>query len=154
MRHLMRLAFAAAIVLGAWPQAAAAQPPTDDYVWAAACKDCHTAEYAAWDKTKHARAITRLSGSEKDAAGQCIGCHVTGAPSLLENDVNANVQCESCHGPGKAHVAAAAGGAAKPGLITRKPAESVCVRCHSEKSPHFKFFSYAAMAGLVHPVTP
>jgi len=152
MRHVWRLVCAAAMVLTMMPRTAVAQPATDDYVWAAACKDCHAAEYTAWENTKHAHAINRLSGSEKEADGKCIGCHVTGAPSLLADESNANVQCESCHGPGKAHIAAAAGGAAKTGSIVRKPAESVCVDCPSEKSPHFKFFSYAAMSGLVHVV--
>ncbi|MGE5244979.1 MAG: multiheme c-type cytochrome [Betaproteobacteria bacterium] len=153
MRHVLRLALAAAMVWMVAPGTAAArQAKTDDYAWAAACKECHAAEYAAWDRTKHAHAINRLSGSEKDADGKCISCHVTGAPSLLADDVNANIQCEACHGAGKAHIAAAAGGAAKPGAIVAVPAESVCVQCHSEKSPHFKFFSYAAMAGLVHQV--
>jgi hypothetical protein len=46
-------------------------------------------------------------------------------------------------------VQAAAVGA-KPGAIVRTPAASVCVGCHSEKSPHFKFFSYGALSPLVH----
>jgi hypothetical protein len=155
MRELVRLMVAAAIVgVVAAPRTAAAQAPanTDNYVWAAACKDCHAPEYTAWEKTKHAHALNRLSGAEREAGGTCIGCHVTGTPSLLENDVNAGIQCEGCHGPGKAHVAAAAGGAKKPGSIVRTPDEKVCVACHSQKSPHFNFFSYAAMAGLVHQV--
>jgi hypothetical protein len=119
----------------------------DDYVWAPACKECHAAEYAAWDATKHARTIGRLSPA--DRGGACVSCHSTGSAQLLEKDVNANVQCEQCHGAGKAHVQAAASGT-KPGAIVRKPAEAVCVGCHSSKSPHFKFFSYAAMGPLVH----
>lgn len=122
-----------------------------DYVWAPACKTCHAAQYDAWEKTKHARALARLSGGDR-RPGECLGCHVTGAPELADNNVNGNVQCEACHGAGRAHVAAAAGGAAKPGAITAKPAESTCVRCHSTKSPHFKFFAYGAMAPLVHQV--
>jgi len=146
----MRLcAFVFAGMIG-FAAAASAQPASpDDYVWASACKDCHAAIYKSWDQTKHARTITRLSEAER--AGSCAACHVTVGDRLFENGVNANVQCERCHGAGKAHVAAAASGAAKPGAIAGKPAESVCVSCHSEKSPHFKFFSYAALAGLVHP---
>ena len=34
--------------------------------------------------------------------------------------------------------------------ITRKPDEKICVACHSEKSPRFKFFLYSALAPLVH----
>jgi len=124
---------------------------TSTYAWAAACKDCHQKEYDSWAKTKHDTALKRLSGGEREQA--CIGCHVTGSPSLVQVDgkpVNGGVQCESCHGAGKAHIAAAAGGAAKPGQITRMPAASVCEQCHNAKSPHFKFFSFDAMKGLVH----
>jgi nitrate/TMAO reductase-like tetraheme cytochrome c subunit len=119
----------------------------DDYVWAGACKQCHSAQYTAWETTKHARTIGRLSATEREST--CAGCHTTAGPALLDKDLNANVQCEQCHGAGRAHVQAAAAGP-KPGAIVRAPAERVCVGCHSEKSPHFKFFSYAALSRLVH----
>ena len=131
---------------------ASAQPATADaYVWASACKDCHSAQFAAWQKTKHATAIGRLSATER--AADCVRCHITGSPPLMEDGLNAGIQCEGCHGAGKAHVQAAREGAAKPGAITRRPAEATCVTCHSETSPHFKFFSYSALAPLVHPGT-
>jgi len=129
--------------------AAQAANAPETYVWAVACKTCHPAHYAAWEKTKHANAITRLSGAEREP-GACIGCHVTGADELAPDKVNANIQCEGCHGPGRAHVQAATGGAARPGAITKTPSEATCTRCHSDKSPHFKFFSYPALAPLVH----
>ena len=118
------------------------------YTWAAACKDCHAKEYTSWEQTKHAKTIVRLSAEERGTA--CFTCHSTAGDTLLEKDVNANVQCERCHGAGKAHIDAAAGGSKKPGAIVAKPAESVCIGCHSTKSPHFNFFSYLAMAPLVH----
>ena len=141
MRHVLRLCLAAGLLLMLVPAKARAQAnPTDDYAWAAACKTCHAKYYDAWDKTKHSNAIMRLSGSERDAGGKCIGCHTTAVPELLDKNVNAGIQCEGCHGPGKAHIAAAAAGETKPGKITRVPDEKVCVACHSEKSPHFKYF--------------
>lgn len=143
------LAAAIGVCAAAGARAQDAAPPPG-YVWAAACKDCHRAQYDAWEKTKHAHALGRLSDMDRGAT--CIGCHVTGAPSLAGDLSNANVQCEACHGAGRAHVDAAAGGAAKPAAIVRKPAESTCVQCHSDRSPHFKFFSYPALAPLVHPV--
>ena len=134
--------------LGAYAQS----PSVDRYVWSTACKSCHAAEWNSWVKTKHANAIHRVSG-EKDNPGACIGCHVTPAGAvLLDKDVNANIQCEGCHGPGKAHVEAATAGAAKPGLITRTPEERVCIECHTTRSPHFKFFSYSAMLRLSHEI--
>jgi Cytochrome c554 and c-prime len=147
-----RVLLTAAIVLCAGVFAHAQAPSTDGYAWGTSCKSCHVVEWDSWGKTKHATAIRRVS-SEKDNPAGCVGCHVTPAgATLLDQDVNANIQCEGCHGPGKAHVAAATGGAAKPGLIVRKPAEEVCVTCHTPKSPHFKFFSYPAMAPLSHQV--
>ena len=119
-----------------------------DYVWAGACKDCHAAQYNSWEQTKHAHTITRLSAEER--ATSCAACHVTAGDHVLDQDVNASVQCERCHGAGKAHIQAAAAGAAKPASIVAKPGEQVCVGCHSDKSPHFKFFSYPALAPLVH----
>jgi nitrate/TMAO reductase-like tetraheme cytochrome c subunit len=145
-----RHALVAVIVFVMAQLSAHAQPSTDAYAWSGACKTCHASEWASWEKTKHASAIQRVSGTTDKS---CIGCHVTptGA-ALLDDRANANVQCEGCHGPGKAHVTAAAGGAAKPGQIVRKPSETICTDCHSSKSPHFKFFSYDAMLRLSHAI--
>ncbi len=140
----------AAMAFGPAAQAQSATKNADDYAWAEACKDCHAKYYDAWEKTKHATTMRRLSGGDRDK--DCVSCHVTGPKTLLDKDVNANVQCEECHGAGKAHIAAAAAGNAKPGNITRKPSESMCVTCHSSRSPHFKFFSYPALAPLIHQV--
>lgn len=139
---------AAAVAVSANAQVPSQNP--DDYAWAAACKDCHAKYYDAWERTKHSTAIRRLSGN--DRASDCVRCHVTGPKTLLDQDVNANIQCEECHGAGKAHIAAAASGNAKPGNIRRKPSETMCVECHSTRSPHFKFFSYPALAPLIHQV--
>jgi hypothetical protein len=136
------------LILAAASPSSAQPADTSQYAWASACKDCHSAQYSAWEQTKHAHTIMKLSADER--ASECAKCHITAGDSLLEKDVNANVQCERCHGAGAAHIAAAASGAAKPGAIVAKPAESVCVGCHSDKSPHFKFFSYVAMAPIVH----
>ena len=130
------------------PPAPAAQQPTapPGYAWAAACKDCHTAIYASWENTKHARAINRLNKEEQQQ--NCIGCHSTGAKALIELDgkpVNAGVQCEACHGAGAAH-------AADPAKLPGKVRESVCTACHSDKSPHFRGFMFKGMAELSHPV--
>jgi hypothetical protein len=135
--------------VGAQPVAA---PDTSAYVWDAACKDCHTAVHAAWARTKHATAINRLSVAERQQ--ECVGCHVTGAPTLLGDEAgkpqNAGVQCESCHGPGRQHAETAASGSPAP--LPAKPDQKLCETCHSSRSPHFRGFFYAAMAPLVHRV--
>ena len=144
----MRLRHAAITVMVlAWSAAGAgaqAGQPSADFRWAASCKECHAAQYASWSETKHARAITRLNAAEREG-DKCVGCHVTGAKTLAADNANANVQCEECHGPGGAHMQG------DPKAITKKPAEKVCLQCHTEASPKFKYFSYAAMSPLVHP---
>jgi hypothetical protein len=121
---------------------------TDQYVWAEACASCHKEIYAAWEKTKHAKALNRLSA--EDQQKECIGCHVTGAKMRIEKDgklVNGGVQCESCHGAGAAHVANP-----ETAHLAKKPNEASCVECHNKKSPSFRGFFYAGMTGFVHPV--
>ena len=126
-------------------------PDVSAYVWEGGCKDCHENLHEAWRNTKHASAINRLSASERRR--ECVQCHVTGADRLLEVEgkaANANVQCESCHGPGRAHVEATKAGGAGKGNIVRKPSAELCERCHNAKSPHFRGFFYDAMLGFAH----
>jgi hypothetical protein len=128
-----------------------AGPDVTSYAWDGACKDCHTDVYESWAKTKHATALSRLTAGERQQA--CVGCHVTGADRLIEIDgkpVNPHVQCESCHGPGRAHIEAAKAGGSGKGNVVRKPTKAACEQCHNAKSPHFKGFLYDAMLGFVH----
>lgn len=125
-------------------------PDTSGYVWDAACKDCHAAIHAAWTHTKHATAINRLSAAEREK--ECAGCHLTGSLLIVADSagkpLNAGVQCESCHGPGREHAESAAAGSPKP--LARKPDQKVCEDCHNNRGPHFRGFFYAAMSPLVH----
>ena len=134
---------------------AAAAPATQEpapaqapgYSWAESCKGCHAEIYDAWAKTKHAKALDRLSDAEQQK--DCIGCHVTGPKTRVLDGrkvLNAGIQCESCHGSAAAH---AADPTVRTGLI-RKPAQEMCVECHCDKSPHFRGFYFAAMAPIVH----
>jgi hypothetical protein len=135
-------------------EAAPPQPAAGEgYVWAAECKACHEAIHDAWSKTKHAKAFGRLNADERKAGSQCIGCHVSGPKEPIEVEgsvANASVQCESCHGPGKAHVEAAKAGNAAAAKMVKLPPERVCASCHNDKSPHYRGFFYAAFKGLVH----
>jgi hypothetical protein len=133
--------------------APAAAPVAEGYVWAEACKACHGAIWDAWHETKHARTIARLSADEKQTA--CVGCHVTGPKQVVMDGsahVNANVQCEGCHGAGKAHIDAATAGTAKPGHVVASPDQRLCESCHNDKSPHYRGFFFSALKGLVHKV--
>lgn len=125
-----------------------------EYLGAAACKDCHGAHFDAWERTKHSKALSKLTASER-AGGKCIKCHVTGTPEMIAAQGDSpsfpNVQCESCHGPGLRHVEAAKTGDS----VTDRPKptqEETCTKCHNETSPHYKPFFYRALVGLVHPV--
>lgn len=132
--------------------AASPHSSQSEFVGADTCKDCHNAVYQAWSRTKHAKALSKLQAANREG-GTCIGCHVTGSPAMIAaegaNPSHPNVQCEACHGAGKAHVDAAKAGDAS-NVRTTKIAESTCTRCHNDTSPHYKPFFYSAMVGLVH----
>jgi predicted CXXCH cytochrome family protein len=125
------------------------EPDTSNFAWADACEDCHKDIHDAWEKTKHARALNRLSDSEQKQ--ECVGCHLTGPKTPVKSGstvVNAGVQCESCHGAAAAHVKDPA---VKTGLV-KEPGEQVCLECHNDRSPHFRGFVYAGMSRLSHRV--
>lgn len=72
----------------------------------------------------------------------CIGCHVTDFdPEAFQADPNRDLEsvaadlgvgCESCHGPGSAHVAAPAepDGIVNPAALTTDQQIHVCAQCH------------------------
>jgi DmsE family decaheme c-type cytochrome len=100
----------------AQPAATAAMPPGDEYVGAETCKACHEEAFQKFSKTRMGRLFLLQARNPKEA--------------------NA---CETCHGPGKAHVDAG-GGRGKGGLITfakndKTPVEKrnqVCLGCHTK----------------------
>lgn len=120
----------------------------DRYAWADACKTCHADIFAAWQKTKHANALDRLSSAEQQQG--CVVCHTTGGKGKIEREgkfVNRSVQCEACHGGAAAHAA----DPANRESLTRTPGAQVCEACHNDKSPSFRGFHYAGMVKLSHP---
>lgn len=125
----------------------------DAFVGANSCQDCHMDYYESWSKTKHSRALDKLTGRNR-SSGECIECHVTDTPEMLaatdDTPKFPNVQCEACHGAGRAHVEAAKAG--KAAAVKTSPAdEQTCRRCHNLRSPNYKTFVYSALSGLVHP---
>jgi DmsE family decaheme c-type cytochrome len=100
----------------ATPTATTAPPSPDDYVGAETCKACHAESYERFSHTKMGRLF-------------------------LKHPRNTGEQnaCETCHGPGKAHVEAG-GGKGVGGFITfaktdRTPVErrnQVCLTCHTK----------------------
>lgn len=106
------------------------------------CISCHPEAGAVWQRTKHPQAYERLKAQGKQHHLDCVGCHVTGwrqpqgVCRIDETAGREEVGCESCHGPGSAHLATPVKGTiARP---ERK--KEVCVGCHDlENSPHFDF---------------
>jgi predicted CXXCH cytochrome family protein len=122
------------------------------FVGSDACRDCHAAEHATWSAGAHARAFTTLEQAGKAGAEECLRCHTTGfgraggfsAAAPTAHPDLARVGCESCHGPGSAHVAE---GARRRGdiLALRDKCEScailqICGECHDDANdPGFAF---------------
>ena len=114
------------------------------YVGSAACSACHQQAYAWWRNHAHGVAYLTLQQRNKEYNLDCVACHVTGydqpGGSTVTHNLNhalVNVGCESCHGPGAAHVA----DAEKVGILRDTP-ESVCVVCHNQQ--HSDLFNYDA----------
>lgn len=113
------------------------------YVLSETCGKCHVAEYETWKGSLHANAFAALETRRRVYDAACVGCHSLGFQK--EGFVNikatpqyANVQCESCHGPGAAHIADPKAG----GYKTPSKNES-CLVCHDrENSPDFDFARY------------
>ena len=106
-----------------------------DFAGVDACATCHPTIVDTWRATRHAIAYQSLYSRGQHLDRECIGCHTAGwrhsggfsdprAVGILKN-----VQCESCHGPGKEH--------AKPGdkrLIDRGKANAeFCQSCHQKE---------------------
>jgi hypothetical protein len=142
---------------------AAANPA---FVGSDKCKDCHAKEYAVWEASKHAEAFEALDDARLTQApknrktdGECVVCHTTGFgyKTGYKNEQSTpalkGVGCESCHGPGSAHISKpkdkALNLAMSPWKVNAKdalPATEVtidtklCFRCHdTDNDPHFKF---------------
>lgn len=120
-----------------------AQDGKPSYVGGDVCVGCHQDASAFARDNPHAHAWQTLVDAKKTRDLDCVGCHVTGwlepgGSAFANLDRFHNVTCESCHGPGSDHVAAAG-----QGPIVRKPTADACVACHNhEHSPRFDFATY------------
>jgi hypothetical protein len=110
------------------------------------CAKCHGPQTAFWEKTDHSSAYQTLVEQEQQFNLDCLPCHVTaeyGTTKISDDDsvllslpaVLQQVGCEICHGPGKSHAASQ-----DPSRISRKPAASICLRCHTpERDEEFNY---------------
>jgi predicted CXXCH cytochrome family protein len=120
------------------------------------CGNCHVGEQRRWVSHAHASAWTNL-GAAGQSQATCAACHTvnqngnatTGSAGFLAfaNERYQDVQCESCHGPGLAHVE-------NPDLDAGHPVASIavgtdltagCGECH--KSQHHPFVQEWATSG-------
>ncbi len=121
---------------------------TAHYVGVETCRDCHEDAYEVWHATPHARAYRTLEDVSKNFNLSCVGCHVTGyrqpgGSEVVQNEGLRDVQCESCHGPGSAHVNARPGPARRATITRNATAEFCATQCHTpEHSDHFDYQRY------------
>ncbi len=123
------------------------------FVGSAACRDCHAAEYETWAASPHARAVGSLEMKGKAGDDDCLACHTTGfgkdggfpaGGAAASHPDLVGVGCESCHGPGSAHVAE---GARRTGTILSLGDKCdscvilrICGSCHDDANdPGFEF---------------
>ncbi len=115
------------------------------YVGSAECRSCHAEAYAWWQGHNHGRAYQTLVDVFKEYNLSCVGCHVTGynrpGGATVTHNLDGklvNVGCESCHGPGSAHIA----DPAAPSTVVRDTPERTCIECHNPD--HSDRFVYEA----------
>lgn len=125
-------------LLGRLPREAAPK-----YAGTASCTPCHAVAAKIWSDSAHAKALQTLISEGHGRDPDCVSCHVvgldksTGFRSVKETPQLADVGCESCHGPGAAHVES--NGKTKLGKV----GERSCAPCHvPEHSPGFSFAEY------------
>lgn len=122
-----------------------------DYLGYTACEPCHPDVVESWKATGHAKAFEALKtqGEEKQENPGCVQCHVVAFEQdggFIDIDLTPeliDVQCESCHGPGKTHTTTFS-----KDDIVGKAGEEVCRECHTEGQD--KDFDYEKKSKMVH----
>jgi hypothetical protein len=109
------------------------------FLGSGACSACHAAIVAEFAQSDHARAYTNLVRRGPPQAS-CVVCHVTGHAQaggfteIRSTPHLAGVGCESCHGPGAAHVQ-------EPQRPYGRVTLATCTVCHTaEMDPTFNCY--------------
>lgn len=116
------------------------------------CGNCHVLKQQSWAQTGHAHAWKDLQASGH-ASEACYKCHTTSgltniaqdsagyfAAATSAKDYFKDVQCESCHGPGAAHVTTPDETQPIPYFTSYDSTKGVgCGECHSGP-PHNPFY--------------
>ncbi len=124
------------------------------FVGAERCQNCHQQTHDIWRESLHSDAFYKLEQVNKAFDPACIKCHTVGfeqAGGFIDTDATPhlmNVQCENCHGAGRAHAESAG---VEPLANQDWQPERMCAQCHVQKhSPAFDFDSY--WPRIKHPV--
>jgi Cytochrome c554 and c-prime len=117
-----------------------------DFAGEAKCKACHPVQHEVWRQSEHAGAYEHLESVNKAYDPECVACHTVGfnkPGGFLDKLITpqlAGVQCESCHGPGRAHAQSAG---RQPLASRRWTKERMCAQCHVKShSPSFSIDTY------------
>jgi ribosomal protein L40E len=106
------------------------------YVGATKCRICHLAQYRTWQAGPKDTEAWNAVKDQPDVE-KCLPCHTTGYGrpggfvSVAATPHLTGIQCEACHGPGSAHIAAPA--EQKKATINRNQQD--CRTCHN---PHIR----------------
>ena len=107
---------------------------TGQYVGSDRCITCHNNRHTEWAQTAHARAFEDLQALGQAENPVCLTCHTTGfnLPGGFVDPITtqalADVGCEACHGPSRAHVENVADVRLRP---TVSIASEICSQCHN-----------------------
>lgn len=130
------------------------------FAGAASCKECHPTAHGIWSRSPHAHATETLAKLDppRQFDAECISCHstgwnaqeyfpyTTGFDGIDTTPLLAGNQCENCHGPAAAHVAAENGRNRRRKQAEREALkltaafamQNVCIKCHDhDNSPEF-----------------
>lgn len=129
-------------------------PTKGTYVGVAVCQGCHADIATTWQTTLHSSALKVLEDIGQGNNKACLPCHTvgygkaSGFVNKTETPGLANVQCEMCHGPGSAHVAAPGANplptSVQNGTIAAIKSDT-CGQCHTgTHNPQYDEWSQAA----------
>jgi len=128
-------------------------PSEGTYVGDQACIACHTSQHEIWSASAHAHAWKTLQEDLRDGVPatvdpRCVTCHTSGygrvggfGSAVHSEELRwspesplVDVSCETCHGPGQAHVTTA------DKTKIDRGGEFTCLQCHdAENDPDFRY---------------
>ncbi len=126
------------------------------------CGNCHAGHQGRWSGTGHAKAFTSLATANASTNTVCIACHTVSAngnvatgtagyPAVPDSSYR-DVQCESCHGPGLAHVTGVSQGQiVRPLAKISMTGTGNCADCHSGRHHPFADEWKSSKHANIHP---